>query len=493
MAGLAAQGGAEQRGGTNGDGGNTGHADSHASGLPAKAGIDAGRVNALAGIVLGWRHKAIPAAAHGQSAAEFVGGCATLSDFQTPLLTLDRAAMRGNLDRMAQWCADKRVLIAPHGKTTMAPQLWREQLDRGAWGITLANAPQLRVAHAFGVRRVMVANTLSDPQAIQWLASAQGLDFQVASWVDSVQTVELLSKTLSSLAGVASDAPVLDVIVELGGTGGRTGVRSTAGALEVARAVAASPWLRLVGVGGYEGALAHTADATGIAAVRGYLETLRDTHQQLLTEDLYAPDADIIVTAGGSAYFDDVVDVLAECIASPDAPAEAGSTTPGTPAGPDATDTGGRRVDVVIRSGAYLVHDDGFYRGISPFSRSGTQPFNSAMHAWARVVSQPEAGLAILDAGKRDVPVDEGLPEPQLIGTALGGPMAELAGAAITAVNDQHSFLRFNPDTTKVNIGDVVRLGLSHPCTAFDKWTLIPVLADTQSDNPVVDLIHTFF
>ena len=71
--------------------------------------------------------------------------------------------------------------------------------------------------------------------------------------------------------------------------------------------------------------------------------------------------------------------------------------------------------------------------------------------------------------------------------------MTALAGASISAVNDQHCFLRFDPETTTVNIGDVVRLGLSHPCTAFDKWTLIPVLADTGSDNRVVDLIHTFF
>jgi D-serine deaminase-like pyridoxal phosphate-dependent protein len=45
-----------------------------------------------------------------------------------------------------------------------------------------------------------------------------------------------------------------------------------------------------------------------------------------------------------------------------------------------------------------------------------------------------------------------------------------------------------------MRIGDVVRLGLSHPCTAFDKWRLVPVITDhTQPDPYVVDLIHTFF
>ena len=471
MAGLAAQNSAE-------------HTASEPAAAPP-AGIVAERVAALNELALSWRQKAVPATAHGLRVGDFVRSEPTLATFQTPLLTLDGAALTANLDRMAQWCSDKGVLIAPHGKTTMAPQLWKEQLDRGAWGITLANASQLRVAHAFGVRRVMIANTLSDPQAITWLASVQGPEFRVVSWVDSLRTVELLSETLTGTSvDTAATAPVLDVIVELGGAGGRTGARSAAEALEVARAVAQSPVLQLVGIGGYEGALAHTADPAGIAAVRGYLETVRDTHRQFLVEELYAPEADIIVTAGGSAYFDDVVDVLAPCLHASAGETDDGGTSLGA---------SGQRVDVIIRSGAYLVHDDGFYRGISPFSRAGGQPFQSAMHAWARVVSQPEPGLAILDAGKRDVPVDEGLPEPQLLGTYLGGPMSELLDASISSVNDQHCFLRFDPAKTSVNIGDVVRLGLSHPCTAFDKWTLIPVLADTHSDSRVVDLIHTFF
>jgi D-serine deaminase-like pyridoxal phosphate-dependent protein len=38
-------------------------------------------------------------------------------------------------------------------------------------------------------------------------------------------------------------------------------------------------------------------------------------------------------------------------------------------------------------------------------------------------------------------------------------------------------------------VGDIVACGISHPCTAFDKWQLIPVVEDEH----VVDLIRTFF
>ena len=438
--------------------------------------ISAPAVAGLADRQLDWRHKAVPANANGTSHAEFLAAKHTLADLQTPLLTLDARALKANADRLAAWCADHGVLFAPHGKTTMSPQLWAEQLNRGAWGITLANYAQLRVAEEFGVRNLLLANSLTDPQAIKWVAAA---DATVLSWVDSVATVALIEGTLAG-----TDA-VLDVMVELGGHGGRTGARSVEAAMDVARAVSDSRHLRLVGVSGYEGALAHTADDAGLAAVRGYLANMRLLHEELLAAGLYGSDS-VIITAGGSAYFDDVVSVLSPCM--------------GTTAEANPPVSNSLKVDLMIRSGAYIIHDDGFYRGISPFSREGDQPFRAGMHGWARVVSQPEPGLAILDAGKRDLPFDEGFPEPQLIGPALGGAMEPLEGAKITAINDQHCFMTF-PSNVTVTPGDVVRLGLSHPCTAFDKWSVIPVLADTGSstdaDSPadltVVDLIHTFF
>ncbi|MFW0771737.1 amino acid deaminase [Paenarthrobacter nitroguajacolicus] len=439
--------------------------------------ISASTVSGLAERRLDWRHKAVPASGNGTTHAEFLAANHTLAELQTPLLTLDASALASNADRLAAWCADHGVLLAPHGKTTMSPQLWTEQLNRGAWGITLANFAQLRVAREFGVRNLQLANSLTDPHAIQWVAGVATPEAPILSWIDSPGTVDVINRTLAG-----SDA-VLDVLVELGAHGGRTGARSVEAAMDIARTISESPNLRLVGVSGYEGSLAHTADDAGLAAVRGYLARMRLLHEELLAAGLYGAGS-VIITAGGSAYFDDVVSVLSPCISTG---AELGGP------GPDSI-----TVDLLIRSGAYIVHDDGFYRGISPFSREGSQPFKAGMYGWARVVSQTEPGLAILDAGKRDLPFDEGLPEPQFIGPVLGGAMEPLLGAEITSVNDQHSFMTYDANTTTVNPGDVVRLGLSHPCTAFDKWTVIPVLADTGSaentgDQTVVDLIHTFF
>jgi D-serine deaminase-like pyridoxal phosphate-dependent protein len=433
-----------------------------AADLDGRQRLDPSRLAALHDRRIDPLEKGLPAAAGDGSVGEFLATRPRLSTFATPLLVLDSAVIDANVARMAEWCAGRGVDLAPHGKTTMAPALWERQLAAGAWGITLATPWQVRVGLAFGLRRIVLANALVDPVGLAEVSRALDADpeLQVLSWVDSPDTVAAMDRVLADVASVRP----LTVLVELGSPGRRTGARGVGAARAVADAVAANPHLRLGGVAGYEGAVAPDASPTGLAAVRGYLHELAALHAELAGR--YETD-EVVVTAGGSAYFDDVVEVL----------------------GPLAT----RRTRVLLRSGSYLIHDDGFYRGISPLGRDGTAPFTSAMHVWTRVVSRPEPGLALLDAGKRDVPFDLGLPEPQRAADALGASDHPLTGQ-ITAVNDQHAYLRIDA-ATPLRVGQVVRLGLSHPCTAFDRWRLIPMVAGGDGDGPevVVDLVRTFF
>ncbi|MDH6574936.1 alanine racemase [Kitasatospora sp. MAP5-34] len=423
--------------------------------------IDRERVAALAEERLDWRFKAVPAAAWGKTVAEYLATRPTLDDLSTPLVTLDAGALDHNLATMARWCAEAGVALAPHGKTTMAPVLWQRQLDAGAVAITLANLPQVNVGLAFGLRRIHLANTLLDPAGLRRIAAESAADpgFRFTSWVDSTRAVELMDEALRG-----APAPV-DVCVELGAPGARTGCRTLAEAQAVARAVHAAPGLRLTGISGYEGAIAHDATADSLAAVSRYLTRFAELHQLLDSDGLFDQAEEVWITAGGSAYFDTVTELL-------------------TPLADD-------RTRVVLRSGAYFAHDDGFYRGISPLARTAaTTPFRSALHGWTRVVSRPEPGLALLDGGKRDLSYDDGLPEPQLVRGR--GP---LPGGRITALNDQHAFLRpTEAGGVEVSVGETVRLGLSHPCTVFDKWTMLPVLDSADAELPrVVDLVRTFF
>lgn len=407
------------------------------------------------------RDKGIPERAFGLTVDEFLATGPRLSEFWTPLIALDDAAMSDNLALMAGWSGERGLELMPHGKTTMAPALWQRQLDAGSTGITLANMDQVRVARTFGLADIMLANAVIDPRSLRYLAEELAdPDLSFVCWADSLETVERMQGALREI-GVPRR---VDVCVELGAPGGRTGARTPDEAVLIAQAVAASDVLRLAGVAGYEGSLGHDRSPAALAAVRGYLENQIALHDAIA--DLYDDEGDVFVTAGGSAYFDLVAEVYAPVVAREE------------------------RTRFTLRSGAYIVHDDGFYRGISPLDgdRSAEGRLRSAMHGWVRVVSHPEPGLALLDGGKRDLPFDEGLPEPQGLAADLGAPLAALSGAVVSAMNDQHAFLR----DADVRIGDVVRLGLSHPCTAFDKWHRLPVVA-SQDDDRVVGLVRTFF
>jgi D-serine deaminase-like pyridoxal phosphate-dependent protein len=248
------------------------------------------------------------------------------------------------------------------------------------------------------------------------------------------------------------------VLVEIGRSGGRAGSRTRAQSIAVAEAVAASPHLALAGVAVWDGAYGGDASAESLASVDAVLGDVRDTVAELDRRGLF--DGEVIVSAGGSAYFDRVVSAFAQ--------------------------PWHREVAIVLRSGAYITHDDAHYSRLSPFQRPGmdNEPFRPALHVYGRVLSTPEPGIAILDFGKRDID----LPVPQQIRRA-DGTVIDATACRISAVNDQHAFLRV-ADGMPVTVGDVVRCGLSHPCTVFDKWQLLPVLDD---DDVVVDLVRTFF
>jgi D-serine deaminase-like pyridoxal phosphate-dependent protein len=395
------------------------------------------------------RHKSVPPSLWGRAAAVVAAERHPLSELSTPLLTLDRAASDHNVATLFAWARERGLELAPHGKTTMSPVLWRRLLDAGAWGLTVATPWQAQVARAAGVSRLLIANEVVDPVAISWLAAEVDADAtaEIASWVDSVEAVHLLADS-------AGTRP-LDVLVELGAPGGRTGARGTEAALAVAREVLAAPRLRLRGVAGYEGSYGADRGAATVARVRAFLGELRELAETLLSWDAVV---DPIVTAGGSAFFELVAEELAPL-----------------------TRFRGRDVSVILRSGAFQAHDDVFYDGVSPFAGSELA-FRPALSVWSRVVSRPEPALALLDAGKRDLPVDLGMP------VVHGHP-----GAVVTGVNDQHAYVTLPAESTFA-VGDVVRLGISHPCTAFDKWRLIAELDDAEEPDPrVVGFLETFF
>jgi D-serine dehydratase len=393
--------------------------------------------------------------------------------FTYPLLTLRESALAGNLAAMAGYCAQAGVALAPHGKTAMSPELAARQLAHGAWGITVATIGQLRTYRAFGFPRLLLANELVDEAGIAWLAAELAADpgLQAYCYVDSAAGVAILDRVLTRCPAGRR----LGVLVEIGPVGGRTGCRTDADALAVAVAAAATGTLRLAGVAGYEGSIGARAGEPGgqprtLELVTAFCRRLRALADTLRNGTLGGDE--FIVTAGGSAFFDVVAREL----------------TPGGTAG----GTGG--ITAILRSGAYLTHDHGLYAAVSPAAR-GSSPapeLRPALELWAQVLSRPEPGLALLGAGRRDAGFDSGLPVPlravRRDGTAEPAG-SELGRSRVTELNDQHAFLRLDPGTDLAP-GDLVGLGISHPCTTLDKWRVIPVVDD---DDHVIDMVHAFF
>jgi D-serine deaminase-like pyridoxal phosphate-dependent protein len=429
--------------------------------VPPPAGLDDPAV--LGDEVLDWRWKGFPAVPAGLRVSEFVASRPSLFDagFSWPIATLSASAIDHNIRVLATWCEDNGVLLAPHGKTTMMPGLFSRQLAAGAWAMTAATPWQARVYRANGVRRILLANELVDVDFIKWLAAERAADpqFEFCCYVDSVAGVDILSEALAAAA--STQAQPLGVLVEIGPLGGRTGCRTRDEVRAVAHAVHRHRSLMLVGVAGWEGPFGHGRDESTLAVIRSFVQELADTLRELDADALLdARSPYFILTCGGSEQVDVVTSVLRE------------------------TPECSRPVRSVLRSGSYITFDHGLYAETSSLAPL----LRPAIEVWCQVLSVPEPGLAVIGAGRRDVSFDAGLPIALWRRSVRGGDVVPFE-APVSKVNDQHAFIDIAA-ADPIEVGDLVGLGISHPCTTHDKWQLMPLLDD---ERRVVDCVRSYF
>ncbi|MEP7048121.1 MAG: alanine racemase [Ilumatobacteraceae bacterium] len=385
-------------------------------------------------------------------------------DVPYPVAVLFESAIDHNSAAMSAYCERHGVSLAPHGKTTMAPALFRRQLRDGAWAITAATTWQARTMRETGVGRVLIANEVVVPGELEWLAGSLADGFEVCCYVDSIAGVEIMDDTLSRLVG----GPKLPVLVELGVAGGRTGARTVAEGMAVAAAAHRSPHLALTGVGGFDGILAAIGDRSAGEVVDEFLDQIVALAEAIDAEHWFDPDTEVILTAGGSAYFDHVVERLSRAEIS-----------------------GPRRV--VIRSGCYISHDDGALHHASPMGETSRtehgEHLEPALEVWGVVLSRPEPTRAIVGIGKRDASTDGLLPLVKKVRRRGSLQVESATQRRVVQVNDQHSYLDLDP-SDPLAVGDLVGFGISHPCTTFDKWRAIPIVDD---DYRVIEVADTLF
>lgn len=385
-------------------------------------------------------------------------------DVAYPVAILLRSALDHNRAAMRSFCLRNGVDLAPHGKTTMSPELFRMQLDDGVWAITAATTWQAMVMQECGVSRVLIANEVVSPGEIEWLAKSRTEGFEVLCYVDSLDGVTALDEVLRRLR---PDRP-FPVLLEVGVPGGRAGVRTVEEGLAVADAAASSAHLALTGVAGFEGLLGAREDRSAHEVVDEFLDRIVDLAGRVARRGWFEPSPDLILTAGGSLYFDRVVARFSR--------AELG-----------------RPYRVVIRSGCYLTHDDGSVHRTSPMgekSRTGyPERLVPAIEVWGTVLSRPEPTRAIVGVGRRDVSHDGLLPIIKKVFRKDRPVVERTIPMRTVALNDQHAFIDLEGETA-LAVGDLVGFGISHPCTTFDKWRTIPIVDD---DYRVISVAQTLF
>jgi len=387
-------------------------------------------------------------------------------DMPYPLAVIRRSALAHNIAWMQDFAQRKGVALAPHGKTTMSPELFRQQLDGGAWGLTFATIFQLAVGVEAGARRAIIANQVlgaADLDGLMCLLEEHA-DLRVWFLVDSLAQLRMIEQWAQRHPA----APQLDVLVEIGVPGQRTGVRTLDEALVLARAIAKSPAARLGGIECYEGGVAKCDSEHDAREVSALVHRVTEAVRACDAENLFADDT-ILLTAGGSAVFDLVVPLL---------------RTQGL----------SRPVQGVLRSGCYVTHDHGNYKRFLQLveRREGLdESLRPALEVWSMVQSVPEPGLALLTCGRRDISYDIELPMPVKHSPRGSRELSDVpADWKISALNDQHAYLRFDPQGSVPKVGDRVVLGISHPCTTFDKWRWVALIED---DGAVSGAISTRF
>lgn len=396
----------------------------------------------------------MPIASQGKNIEEFLATDKQLftADFQFPIMVLRDSAIEHNIQRMASYCKSLGFELAPHVKTPMAPKIAKRQIDAGAWGLTIANFNQAAIMFAAGFTRLIIGNEVMEPTSIAEIAKINGSGSgEIIFYIDSIAGLEIAQKAIEKTPNAK-----LNVFMEIGAPGGRAGIRDLDLLKNILAEIAKDERIFVRGVSGFEGAVpGGDRNGEGIEKIRIFLR--RIVAAAVITKPFVRGEK-IIISAGGSSYFD----YVAEEFAKYDGEAL-----------------------LLLRSGGYLSHDHIHYEDLYPFNGfSDSDRFYPALELWSRVLSVPEANLAILNFGKRDAGNDLDEPLPIL---KLAGKPVPFEGK-INMLNDQHAFMEITPGS--VVVGDLIACGISHPCTNFDKWRLLPLVND---DYEIIDLISTHF
>lgn len=357
---------------------------------------------------------------------------ASLDELETPAVLVDLDVCERNLRRMAERAQSAGVHLRPHAKTHKSPALAARQLALGACGLALAKTSEAEVFAAHGCTDIFLPYPIVGADKARRLLALDA-HARLAVGVDSLAGA-------ASLAGVFARAGRrLEVRLKVDTGYGRVGV-TPAGALALARQVAALPGLWLRGVFSHSGQAYLAAEPGQVAAIaQAEVETLSAVAAELRADGLPIED----VSVGSTP-------------ALRHAPRAQGITE--------------------WRPGNYVFHD------ASQVALGTCDLADCALTVLTTVVSVPAPDRAVLDAGSKTLSSDPLRPAGAGYGWLLG------RRSRLASLSEEHGVVALEAGE-RLEVGERVRVLPNHACVVANLHaqlyglrgerveTLLPVLA----------------
>jgi len=332
------------------------------------------------------------------------------SEIETPALLLYMDIVEENIRRMADFFHGRDCKLRPHMKTHKLPLIARRQLEAGAIGITCAKLGEARIFQEAGINSILIANEVVGPTKIRALVRLMRRG-EVIVCIDNLDNAKDLSRAASEIGG---KAPVL---VEVNVGLNRCGVAPGRPALELVRELSRLENLEFRGLMGYEGGLFLKDMEEKARRCAESNSRLVETRKLIEKDGFRVP----IVSAGGSNTY------------------SLTGTYPGI------TD---------VQVGSYVTMDD--------HSREYGMDYGQAVTVLTTVISRPEPGRAVTDAGKKSLSTDEGL------------PVCVDEGIEVSKLNEEHGHL--SVEDRELRVGDKIEIIPRHGCTTiplFDRYFVV--------------------
>lgn len=303
-----------------------------------------------------------------------------VKELDTPALVVDLEALEHNIETLHSFFRQHEAKVRPHVGVHRCPAIAHKQMAAGGTvgGISVTTVGEAEAFAQSGFTDICVANEIVTPQKIRRLCGlAHTARITVA--VDNPRNVQDLS------AAAESSGVTLHVLVDIHTGLDRCGVEPGGAAIALARAVSKAQNLFFAGLMTYEGTILMNDPEVAAAESRKWIQLVLDT-RELVEKDGLAVE---VVSVGGTHNY------------------EIAGAMPGV---------------TEVPAGAYALMDERYRRG-----RPQLKP---AARVMATVISRPEAGLALLDAGQKAIGADTGVPVVE-----------DLSGVTLTRMSAEHGFL----------------------------------------------------